>query len=217
MGSAQSDLHDAVFRGDVQAASRAIALGADVNCRPDGGRYPIEWAAIYGDPELLEVLFQAGASKDIFDQNGNNLLHLCHKAPAVATLIKHGADVNAEGSDGNSPLHVVRSVECAELLIASKAGVNDVNDKGQTPLHTCIMRGMIRDPDIAVVKLLVDNGADLNAVDKDGRRPLDCFLAPENREFFAKLISAAQQPIDSAGKQDAQSIAASAPTPTAAQ
>jgi len=119
------------------------------------------------DPEISELLIEAGANvnaKDIFKQAP---LHLCNNPLLVALLIKAGADVNTCNKFGETPLHIyLENEEIVKLLIKAKANVNARNKYGKTPLHQC------RDNNFNVARLLIINHANVNAQDNDGDTPL---------------------------------------------
>ncbi len=74
------------------------------------------------------------------------------------------SDVNACGSDGDNALHyIVRAGDmvAAEALIDAGIELNKAGDLGYTPLHVACMRG-----DLEMVKLLVNRGADLFALNE---------------------------------------------------
>jgi len=78
----------------------------------------------------------------------------------VRALLDEGADVNLTNEAGASPLmRAVYHVDTAALLLERGANVNAKSDDGRTPL--LIAAGM---PDaVAIVKLLLDHGADPSA------------------------------------------------------
>ncbi len=74
------------------------------------------------------------------------------------------SDINATSSEGENALHMAISdgnVEIANELITLGINVNPRGDLGRTPLHEAASRG-----DMALVELLVENGADLFALDE---------------------------------------------------
>ena len=59
-----SPLHDAARRGDVEAAEKLLAAGADVHARDEHlGSTPLAWAARYGQREFVTFLLGRGAPK----------------------------------------------------------------------------------------------------------------------------------------------------------
>jgi ankyrin repeat protein len=74
------------------------------------------------------------------------------------------SDINACSLDGDNALHcVVRwgDIEAAKTLIESGININKAGDLGYTPLHEACLTG-----NVAMVQLLVENGADVFAFDE---------------------------------------------------
>ena len=102
-------------------------------------------------------------------------------------MLEAGADPNASGK--GSPLHYVSHhrglVETARLLLAANAEVNVADKNGITPLH---IAARLTQP-TKIIKLL-EGGADPNAVDKEGRRPVDeISIYSYSRQEMIKLLS----------------------------
>ena len=89
----------------------------------------------------------------------------------MRTLIEQKADVNQAQVDGMTALHWSAyhdDLETAKLLVYAKANVKAVNRYGVTPLSLACASG-----DEALVKLLLDAGADPNARLRGRRDALD--------------------------------------------
>ncbi len=147
-----SALMAAVAGGDEKSVRFLIKSGADVNAQPimenagfifGGGRSPLMWAAYRGDLAILKLLIEAGAG------------------------------VNAEGVLG-TPLSQATwndQTEAARLLIERGARVDQAGHQdGFTPLHWA---ASTEGKNPALVKLLVDHGADPNL---GGGENVDAFL-----------------------------------------
>lgn len=102
-------------------------------------------------------------------------------APIVELLLSIGANANFIGDDGNTPLHMAAagkpqypnragaSLPAMTALIASGAeGFNQKNRDGDTPLHLAL-----RLSNFSVIRLLLERGADLDAINTRGETPRD--------------------------------------------
>ena len=129
-------------------------------------------AAIAGHADILSLLLEHGAYVNGLGINGQTPLHRASanaKVEAGKCLLDHGADINARDNDGSTPLLLAafEEVEFARLLLKSGARIN-VRDNicGWTPLHWAV-----KATNIQVVRLLLEHGADVNALDPTGRTP----------------------------------------------
>jgi len=125
----------------------------------------------------------------------------------VRHLLARGADANETNKYGATPLHVTRSKEIAGLLIANGANVNAADVYGRLPLHKQMQAAVDLDPTrlpdsadqaeikarfdnvVAIIKLLIANGAQVTAKDKDGYAPLQSAVAVRNTDLAALLIA----------------------------
>lgn len=92
---------------------------------------------------------------------------------AMQSLLAQGADATAYDQRGYTPLHYVMSVAAAELLLQHRADPTAPDEKipGQSPLHTLAQRKSAECPQTA--EFLIAKGANVNAPNKCGARPLD--------------------------------------------
>jgi ankyrin repeat protein len=84
--AAGNSIHDAAYKGNIEAVKQHLAAGVDVNAKDSVG-----WTALH------QAAYGA------------------HKEP-VELLIAEGADVNAKGDDGTTPLDMANDRETADLL-----------------------------------------------------------------------------------------------------
>ena len=106
-------------------------------------------------------------------------------------MLSKGADIN--GTDdfkGETALQFAAfsgRIEIVKLLLSRGANVNvNSGSEGATPLHQVIGGGAQHD----LIKLLVAEGADLNARDKSGLTPLSSashYALPETSELLRSL------------------------------
>ena len=131
------------------------------------GNQPLHYAALYGSPEAVQVLLEAGAPTEV--RNAGEVTPLIYAATDLAKvklLLAKGADVKAVSKQGRTALHLaVASADglaIARLLLAKGADVNAKDGIGQTPLICAEMS------QTDLVELLVRSGADVKAASMAG-------------------------------------------------
>ena len=62
--------------------------------------------------------------------------------------------------------------DAVEKLIQNEENINPQDTRGHTPLHYEVLKGQFANTEI--IKLLLDNGADLSIKDKYGQTPYAC-------------------------------------------
>ena len=186
--SGSTPLHFAsAWARDPRVVSLLVRAGAEVNARDGSGGSPLHRAAWSSDdPAIIMALVEAGAELDawtpgIHSPYGFTPLHGAvegNRNPAVtAALIEAGADIHARQGDGPTPLHDARSTECVALLLeagadidarATYSGWREPNGSEMTPLHVAAKLGAA-----AVFMALLEAGADPEALDVEGKSPMD--------------------------------------------
>ena len=130
-------------------------------------------AAYHGATELVRFLLESGADVNSRDGYGRPPLKYAvrsRKLKTVKVLIAYGADVNAVDCQETALMEAIQytfrrsNTRIVRLLVASGANVNarsgDKRD-GRTPLHFLMQRSPAN---LETAKLLLDHGADVNAV-----------------------------------------------------
>jgi ankyrin repeat protein len=165
---------------------------------------PLHDAAHDGDVEKVSGLIDEGVAMDVLSDNGEtplNLAILGGQLAVVDLLIEKGADFRARNSGGFTALHAaayVGDVDTASKLLGKGANVNDQENKAEvTPLSVAAEEGHVE-----MARVLVEHGADLEAVERNGYTPLSRALWRDQKEVVSLLheSGAACQPIGILGK-----------------
>lgn len=181
---------DRIANGRTDLVFDHIAQGHSARSADADGVSLINWCAYYGDVSAIRFLLMQGESLDSlgenFDLNGvafHGHWRLCQ------FLIENGADVNHPLPDtGEVPLQAALCKAnrpaydlVVRVLLANGADPNratkpnvetgcfmrDCRTKGETPLHRAAAFGSE-----AVIKMLLDAGAKVDAQDANGDSPL---------------------------------------------
>ena len=171
-------LQMAVVVGDCKCVEMLIQRQVDVNARGYYYGSALQAAARVGNVELVQLLLSVGADVNLLQGKHDTALRAAvlgaHKE-VVDILIKHCADVNLRFSEedkdhenSRSVLHLsleTRNVDIVKSLIAAGADVNvDLLN------HPRVLTAACGSGDFTIVQLLLDSGADVNALGKKRRR-----------------------------------------------
>ena len=129
---------------------------------------------------------------------GHTPLHFAAQAnpdPSVAAyLIELGADLEARSSlaDGGTPLHLAAGgwgMRRAELFLMGRNSIGTVGLKKIVDgLHNLEQRGKLTGNNLHVVEILLDTGADINALDLWGASPLHRAAAVASNPDTVELL-----------------------------
>ena len=190
----------ALKTGDVSTVKRQLAANPGLATRPDrrldtiNGRcdvFPLRFAVAQNNRELATALVEAGADVNARDPHGN-MLQAADAVELVDWLIDRGADVNGTGYESGNAVILASfkaQIEKIHRLIAHGANVNQpAGDDGRTALHVASGWGYKGDRSLAVISLLLENGADINARDKRNQTPLHWAVQERNRGAVELLL-----------------------------
>ena len=178
--AAYDGLHAAAHAGDLEALTRLIASGADLEARDTHGRTPAHVAGFASQDEALRLLAEAGADMNALEWQAYDVVTIAAVAddPALMTLaIELGNDPGLITSpyDGTALIAAAHlgHVDLVRRLIAAGAPLDHVNTLGWTALIEAVILGDGGADHQAVVRLLVEAGANRALPDRNGASPLD--------------------------------------------
>lgn len=139
-------------------------------------------AVLADDTAAAEEMLAAGVNANVPTGMGDVPLPIlfCHSAEMLRVLLRHGALINVtrDTESGETPLRNAveqMDTEMVRLLLAAGAEPNFPSGKTQ-PLHVA--------DDLSLVRLLVEAGADVNAENHIGFRPLELARQTDIREYL---------------------------------
>ena len=173
-------LVDAIVQEDEEAALALLAKGAAPNDAGEANCPPLYMAA--GHPKmiaLVKALVEKGAKLEAVGKGGTALVNAAYwgSPETVEYLISKGADVSArEPGDGYTALHTAAMSSGLDAPIPTRRrfAVQPWRRPG---------RGTI-------ARILLEHGADVNAIGKDGLTPLDLALEKNGVEVIPLLRKA---------------------------
>lgn len=229
-------LHQAVAQGDCEALKACIAGGADLDAVSDESgdfkdRTPLAVAALCFDLDAVHVLLEAGADPNFKDAQGRTALagwfewlgssrltgqQERDKIPQriFKAMLSKGYEVDGTVDDRSNTLLLAACNRADRLqkavvkeLVEAQADVNKPNAEGQTPLMLInrIERGGREVAEQQI--LLLEAGADVAAVDRDGNTPLhyaamnrDAAVGKEMAEMLFEFGNPKPEAVNNQGK-----------------
>ncbi len=100
-----TNLHLAVLQGNLEAVSKHIAAGTDLNEKDQFGSTPLIIAALFGQTEIAKELIQGGSDLNISSNEESTPLHMAAlmcRTEIIRLLIDNGADKYLRNINGST-------------------------------------------------------------------------------------------------------------------
>ena len=183
-------LIDAVKQADT-ASVRALLQQVDVNAPEPDGTTALHWAAHGDDPEILDLLIQAGANVNATNEYGVTPLSLAcitGSAVTIGALLQAGGDPEARTSGETALMTAARTggLDAVNVLLAHGA---DVRAKDPSSGQTVLMAA-VAEAHPAVAHVLLEHGADLHAKSQAGFTALAFAVRAGDLESVKLLLAA---------------------------
>lgn len=177
---ANENLMTAVIMGDIEAATEAIISGADIHQKTTKGNNLLYVAASRMKEDMFDWLLDVEVKDKKIDldtrntMGGTTLYEFVNEdgfATYIEKMLKAGANPDITTNDGMSPLIQAcadAKLDEVSILVEHKANVNyAISDTKTTAFLMGASQGSL-----AICEFLIKNGADVNALDSQGKNAL---------------------------------------------
>lgn len=196
---AQESIADLVNAGNREGALALLAQGVDVDEPSVDGTTALQWAVYRKDAGLVQRLLDAGADPDRANDYGATPMTVASEHGDYAimnALVEAGGDIESPNREGQTLLMAVArtgNTDTARLLLARGAKVESREMwGGQTALMWASSQ---QQP--AMVRLLIEHGADVDARSRDNKWPRYITSEPRNKPLdpggYTPLLYAARE------------------------
>lgn len=175
----------AAAANNVPAVEALLDAGADFEARSGDGRTPLMWAASARAEDVMELLLERGTDPSIEDRQGRTAADWKQltKPSAPDTLPPGGSSMIEQRAPASFIAAVFHSdLDAVRTFLAEGADANGLY-LGATGLHLAAEKG-----DWAISKLLLDKGADINALDINRETPLMWAIANGHLDLAQLLV-----------------------------
>ena len=178
--AAYDGLMRAAHTGDVAEIRRLVADGADLEARDGSRRTPLHIAAFASQDAALAALAEAGADMNALDNQAYDVVTIAAVADdpelmSLAIALGNDPGLTTSPYEGTALIAAAHlgHVEVVRRLIAAGAPLDHVNNLHWTATIEAVVLGDGGPDHQAVLKALLDAGADRSLTDRDGRTALD--------------------------------------------
>lgn len=159
-------LHFAVRNGDPLLVRHLVVKGCNPNQKSHDGFAPLHFAAQWGHKDAAEMLIRAGCDKELPTGNKQKprqltallIAAMMHQTKLLLTLIKEGCEVLATTADDSNAIH----------LAVTGLQLPKFSEEPNPFLDLTQGSGFCE-----TVKILVEHGCTVNAMNSEGLTPLD--------------------------------------------
>ncbi len=186
--SATTPLIWASFNGNISMVKMLTEAGANVNAINRDGFTPLHAAVESGNLEIVKYLLKQGANLNTATHKDlTTPLHTaCYKGykEIAQLLVVAGANVNAKNSHGATPVVTASFYGKEDLVQYLKANGAKIDKKEEKILTVAAISSGKSGSFIS----LVDSGADVNSIDKDGKTMLQVAVEKSDLNTAEELI-----------------------------
>ena len=183
----------AAERGDADEVGRALRAGADIETRDALQHTPLLLAVTEDRVDVARLLVAMGADPDAVDHQHDTpwlVTGVTGSVPMLEALLPATPDLrilNRYGGTSLIPASERGHVDYVRRVLGTGIDVDHINQLGWTALLEAVILGDGGEGHRAIVRLLVDAGADRSIADKDGVTALEHARA-RGHTFLARLL-----------------------------
>lgn len=175
---------EAIQQGKTDSVKDMLArTPALANAKSAGGTSAVLMATYYGQSAIAQLLIERGAELNVFEASATG------QTKQLRALIEaHPDQLNAYANDGFHPLGLAAffgHAEAARYLLSKGADVSQRSNNGQ---KVQAINSAAAGNHLEIVKLLIEHGADVNAAQEGGFRPLHSAAQNGNPEMAHVLL-----------------------------
>lgn len=170
------------FGDDVDAIQMLLQRGAKVTDKDDLGQTALHFAAGAGNRKIVQLLLEEGADVNYVGKTSSVISLACKGGHIeVAKILFDKASLSFRDNKKMTPLHLaiehLNYDDVVPLLLRKGFSVDVRDASGATPLRLAVFAGKID-----VAELLIEYGADVNAVDSTSQTALHLVATREIRK-----------------------------------
>ena len=158
--------------GNTEIIRLLLEAGANIDHQSGRNNFSLQFAVERNMEDVLRMLMEYNPKTNLVDDDGDTALHCMNSRTSVTIaklLVNSGADLNIRNKTRDTPICKAVWSGNREVVkyLAKKAKLDVVGGRRGGPLHIACCQS-----DLHLVKILVNQGADVNLVDPVAGTPL---------------------------------------------